>query len=177
MPGSKGKALLIGLMSLAAVIWVGSKAANAVSDLAAQDQASSSNASTDPSWRNARVEELAQTPSSVLYAQHLRGASTRYDSLSSVQRDALAAAWIRYQSDTYAFNKLQMEQQLYFQAAFDSFLLHDGSPDALVLRGDLYAHGLAGSYDVRLAESKWREGLALAPESKALQGKVGSRGP
>lgn len=177
MPSSKGKALLVSLLCLAAVIWLGAKAVSYASGQVAQGEASTSGGSNIPGWQNARVEELARTPSSVLYARHLRGSTTRYEAMSAVQKDALAAAWTRYLSDPFAFNRLQMEQQQYFQAAFDSFLLHDRSPASLVRRGELYALGLAESYDLQLAESKWREGLALVPDSKELQAKAGPRGP
>lgn len=118
------------------------------------------------------VSQLATIPSSRLFNSHLSGSAPDWAGLSKVQKNAVRAAWLRYTRDPTAFNSMEARHQSFYLAAFDGYLLAEGStcerPYALADRGKIYLTGLAGVDDSERARRVWNEGAALCPTYPAL---------
>ena len=82
---------------------------------------------------SAQARTLSGTPTSRLYATHLSKAKPQWAKLSPRQKDAVAAAWIRYTRDPASFSRLPSTQKAFVFAAFDSYL------QALSAKGDAHA--------------------------------------
>lgn len=120
--------------------------------------------SSDYVSTNAMVQELADTPASILYTTHLQGAPTSWPRLNGRQRAAVEAAWLRYLHNPAGFQQLQRRE--YFMDAFNSYLLHRGhatsNPAPLLDRGRLV------SGKPRLAQVRWSEGAIVLPRDPSL---------
>lgn len=79
------------------------------------------------------ARRLSSQSTSRLYEARLKGASPDWNTLDQRQRQAVAAAWIRYTRNPSSFSRLRVEQRTYIFAAFRSYLAY------LAQRGDQHA--------------------------------------
>ena len=67
---------------------------------------------------------LSAQPTTRLYAQYLPAASADWNTLDARQREAVAAAWIRFTRDPASFRRLAAKDQQFVFATFDGYLRH-----------------------------------------------------
>ena len=87
---------------------------------------------------SAEASRLSAQSTTRLYAAHRISAAAEWDALSVPQREAVAAAWIRYTRNPAAFDRLPAKQRALVFASFESYLT------ALARQGDAHA-----AHDVR----------------------------